>query len=992
MANIRGLTVFISSIRNCKTQDQEQKKVQKELAKIRAAFGKKRVDGYSKKKYLWKIMYIYMLGYSPNFGHMEAVNLITSTKFSEKQVGYVSLSVLLIEHRDLLRLCIQSFKNDLMSTNEIYQCLALTAIANVAEQEMAESLSSDVQKLLLAPHSRNFVKKKAALCLLRLYRKFPEIIQADSWAPRLIEKLEGNIGVITCVMSLLTEIVKNSQKGYESVVPQVIKLLTKFAITRDCQKDYTYYKTPCPWLQVKLLRILQYFPAPQDPHLKTRLFEILDRIVHKTEITKSVNKNNAEHGLLFEAFGLIIHLRLASTHPLQNQAIVRLSQFVSVREPNIRYLGLEMMSRIAALPGTLESIKRHQSTIKFSMKDEDISIRKRAVDLLYAMCDKTNCQSVIADLLDYLTSADFSMREELVLKIAILAEKFSPSKKFYVDVILKLITVSGDFVTQDIWHRVVQIVTNNEETQVYAAKTVYEALRAEHVHENAVKIGGYILGEFGHLLQEVSTEEQFEVLSAQFSTSSPSTKALLLSTYMKMANMNENLVDRVSKEFKKCRTDADSEIQQRACEYLAMSKHPDKELMNSVWETMPDFPDRESALEKKGRGKSRSTDEVKSNDSESEWSTSEESEASSESEEEEEEDAQESPQEGYEKPYWDTEDAARNGGTADSVHSSDGSDQDNSSYEDSDSAEYSAEETPRTAPTAKANTAQELNPPQLLDLGNMSSFGSTAISRVASSPVHAPVHAPSITQNMDLLSNVLFRSNGVLYESDVVEIGSRMRIENGHICKFILYYGNRNPREDLKNVECKVLSSVGLNIQIKPDETFSVGAKKQIPQHLMIYCVQPFETYPEVSIEYTMFGKVTSFVLKLPILASKFIQPWQCPMQEFVATWKQIDVSDEERFPFKSKTPIDVAKLRKDFEGLGMHVHPPMQNSPGTIVMSFTFHTANKRSDGEFLSFRVLIRLETNQKVNMFRATIRSEHRQVTAAFKYTLQQLFGAD
>lgn len=48
-----------------------------------------------------------------------------------------------------------------------------------------------------------------------------------------------------------------------------------------------------------------------------------------------------------------------STHTLHNHAIVRLSQFISVREPNIRYLGLEAMARLAKIPGTLGNIKRH---------------------------------------------------------------------------------------------------------------------------------------------------------------------------------------------------------------------------------------------------------------------------------------------------------------------------------------------------------------------------------------------------------------------------------------------------------------------------------------------------------------------------------------------------------------------------------------------------------------------------------------------------------
>lgn len=36
----------------------------------------------------------------------------------------------------------------------------------------------------------------------------------------------------------------------------------------------------------------------------------------------------------------------------------------------------------------------------------------------------------------------------------------------YVDVILQLIDKAGDFVSDDIWFRVVQFVTNNEDLQV----------------------------------------------------------------------------------------------------------------------------------------------------------------------------------------------------------------------------------------------------------------------------------------------------------------------------------------------------------------------------------------------------------------------------------------------------------------------------------------------------------------------------------------------
>ncbi|RVW54321.1 AP-2 complex subunit alpha-2 [Vitis vinifera] len=53
-------------------------------------------------------------------------------------------------------------------------------------------------------------------------------------------------------------------------------------------------------------------------------------------------------------------------------------------------------------------------------------IRRRALDLLYGMCDISNAKDIVEELLQYLSSADFAMREELSLKAAILAEKFAP--------------------------------------------------------------------------------------------------------------------------------------------------------------------------------------------------------------------------------------------------------------------------------------------------------------------------------------------------------------------------------------------------------------------------------------------------------------------------------------------------------------------------------------------------------------------------------------
>lgn len=76
--------LFLSS---GKSKEAEIKRINKELANIRSKFkGDKALDGYSKKKYVCKLLFIFLLGHDIDFGHMEAVNLLSSNKYTEKQI------------------------------------------------------------------------------------------------------------------------------------------------------------------------------------------------------------------------------------------------------------------------------------------------------------------------------------------------------------------------------------------------------------------------------------------------------------------------------------------------------------------------------------------------------------------------------------------------------------------------------------------------------------------------------------------------------------------------------------------------------------------------------------------------------------------------------------------------------------------------------------------------------------------------------------------
>jgi AP-2 complex subunit alpha len=338
---------------------------------------------------------------------------------------------------------------------------------------------------------------------------------------------------------------------------------------------------------------------------------------------KNIQQSNAQNAVLFEAINLAIHLAsmaedsteqpLLTSEPreqdststkLIRQVAALLGKFITARETNVRYLGLEAMAHLASHEESLDYLRKHQQTVLLALRDKDISVRRRALDLLYSMCDASNAKSTVQELLRTLPSADYSLREEMVLKIAILAEKYATESQWYVDVTLQLISQAGAQVPEEVWFRIVQIVTNNEELQEYAAKTVLGHLKtATSGNESIVKVGAYILGEFGHLIANETGSgaepiDQFEALRSNWDTSSQSTRAMILSTYIKFVNLFPEIKGPIMALLRQYALSLDTEIQTRASEYLVMAGEQSgmEEVLITVCEEMPVFEARESAL------------------------------------------------------------------------------------------------------------------------------------------------------------------------------------------------------------------------------------------------------------------------------------------------------------------------------------------------------------------------------------------------------------
>ncbi|KAJ1585651.1 hypothetical protein NDA12_000338 [Ustilago hordei] len=977
-SSMRGLTQYIADLRACRVRELEERRINKEMAHIRARFKEGQLDGYQKKKYLSKIVFTYILGYQVDIGHMEAVNLISSNKYSEKQIGYLAITLLMHENSDIVRLVVNSIRKDLDEINEVSNCLALHAIANIGGKEMAEALSGDVHRLLISPTSRSFVKKKAALTLLRLYRKHPEVIPAQDWALRIIAIIDDdNLGVALAVTSLVMAMAQDHPEAFATSYQKAVYRMHRIVVENDFTAEYVYYKVPIPWLQVKLLRLLQYYPSPEDPTLRRTIETVLDTIINNSQDSpKNVQHNNAQNAILFEAINLAIQLDTQSA--LVAKAAVLLGRFILSRETNVRYLGLDTMAHLAACAESLEPIKMHQNIIILSLRDKDISVRRRGVDLLYSMCDLTNAKVIVSELLKYMQIADYALREEMVLKIAILTEKFATEYTWYVDTILQLISSAGDHVSEEVWYRVIQIVVNNEGVQEYAATKVLEHLKSSTCHENMIKVGGYILGEFGHLIandQGASPIEQFHTLHSRSHLCSQSTRALLLSTYVKWLNLFPEIREQILYVLNRYRHVLDAELQQRACEYVALAEMPDDDLLQAVCDEMPPFAERSSLLLSRLHKKHTDTEDKRT------WII-----------------GGKDTNRGREQARLESfKKGKANGGamptgaagsvipaghrieavTADSMRNGVDGDADNVL------AGLEGLDMNATTPSGMENTGLLSEQPLIGD-------ASTPASSTATTP-STPLNNQPLSAGADkFFQRLCFAPEGVLYEDSQIQIGLKTEY-HAHQGRLALYFGNKiavNFNSFTVNVRSREPEALSVTVAKIP--TNSLGAMTQAQTVVLVECIDLFTEPPILEVTY-LAGSLQEIRLRLPILMTKFIEPVQLGTTDFFERWRQIGGAPREAqkiFAFKLSPngEVDVVRQRRLVEGARLQVLDRVDPNLSNCVAAGVLHMRQGGKVG------CLLRLEPNKDAKLARLTVRTTNDLASAELLRILLTVLAVD
>lgn len=404
---MKGLKHFIQEIKACKSPKEEEARVDHELSKIRATFDNpKKLDGYSRKKYMYKLVMIYLLGHKiAAIGFSEALNLVASTKLREKLAGYLYFSIVMLNSADLSSSVIDCMRGDIGGRNELTCALALNCIGIVAGRNIMSQFQPPIANFVLLSEVSPMIKKKAVLCLLKFYRLSPEAFPHKLLGNALVSFLESSpdLGLVTCVTSLLIAVVQASPADYPNVAEAAVNRLHK-VMTVQLESGYTFHLVPAPWLTINLMRLIASVPASSDPTtqalLQVALAQICERAtrppperVRDIVFRGKLSYYHCNYACLFEVASLIAtHDNLSQSGMKFKSAVAsQLVPMLVANGPTTKWGVLNALLSLGQTRLGTDILEPHRVTLRECQKMETnatvLQVFKEVLDILDEVCE-----------------------------------------------------------------------------------------------------------------------------------------------------------------------------------------------------------------------------------------------------------------------------------------------------------------------------------------------------------------------------------------------------------------------------------------------------------------------------------------------------------------------------------------------------------------------------------------------------------------------------
>ena len=601
--NMSRLRDLIRRVRECKTAAEERAVVAKESAELRASF--KREDKGMRHRNIAKLMYLQMLGYPTHFGQMECLKLIARPSFAEKRIGYLGVMALLDEKQEILMLVTNSIQQDLKGKNQYTIGLALCALGNICSAEMARDLAVDVKRLMRS--STIYLKKKSAICAVRLVQKAPDLIH-DFKDESLALLDERSHGVLLGAVTLALELCKLDPVAidwFRKKIHNLIKMLKHLTTSSFGSSDHHVRGVPDPFLQVQILHLLRLL-GKKSADMSDVMSDVLAQVASNTDGSK-----NAGCAVLYECAQTIIEIQ--SSGGLKVLAVNILGKFLGHRDNNMKYVALDTLIKVVAIDP--KAVQRHKNVIVRCVQDADISIRKRALDLACALVNSANIEVFMEVLLQFMEDSEVSFKPKLVEKICLLAEDFSTSPQWHVDTMVEVLEKGGAFMQDRSARAFLVMVSSTEAIQGYAVRKLYRALfdNLDQASGNLLTVALWCIGEFGEKLLsgedampdeiplKITSTEIVMLIEQVMRLGGEWVVEYSLTTLVKLTQRYPAEADKIKALISRYRRSSVLELQQRACEFDKLLAH-DK-IRSQLLEQMPSLlsgDGEEQALEEGG--------------------------------------------------------------------------------------------------------------------------------------------------------------------------------------------------------------------------------------------------------------------------------------------------------------------------------------------------------------------------------------------------------
>ncbi|KAL8785008.1 MAG: hypothetical protein Q9195_008819, partial [Heterodermia aff. obscurata] len=590
-----SLKQFIRSVRASKTIADERAVVQKESAAIRSSFRHESGDANLRRNNVAKLLYLFTLGERTHFGQIECLKLLASPRFADKRLGYLGTMLLLDENQEVLTLVTNSLKNDLNHSNQYVVGLALCTLGNIASIEMSRDLFPEIETLLSTANP--YIRRKAALCAMRICRKVPDLQEHFLEKAKLLLS-DRNHGVLLCGLTLVTSMCEAEEleggedmsETFRPLVPGLVRTLKGLA-SSGYAPEHDVTGITDPFLQVKLLRLLRVL-GRGDARTSEQINDILAQVATNTDSSKNVGNS-----ILYESVLTILDIEADSG--LRVLGVNILGKFLSNKDNNIRYVALNTLIKVVAVEPN--AVQRHRNTILECLRDPDISIRRRALDLSFTLINEGNVRVLIRELLAFLEVADTEFKPIMTSQIGVAADRFAPNKRWHVDTMLRVLKLAGNFVKEQILSSFVRLIATTPELQTYSVQKLYAGLKDDITQEALTLAGTWVIGEYGdallrggqyeeeELVQPVNEKDIVDLFTTILSSSYASHTVVeyIVTSAMKLTTRLSDpaQVDRIRRLLSQRTADLSIEIQQRAVEYGNLFSYD--EIRRGVLERMP---------------------------------------------------------------------------------------------------------------------------------------------------------------------------------------------------------------------------------------------------------------------------------------------------------------------------------------------------------------------------------------------------------------------